>query len=1211
MTTYALRTLLQTADMGDLGVSSISFRILDEASDATALNYYTSGSDEVANFATGADYKTTVANAAKKILAGDTSNNYAVTFANVTGLSFVNADTNNDGSFNGTEHKGSITIGQVTDSHPQFNANPAGTAFTFDSSHGADDGTSAGANRQGDVWINVDHNSQKWPNTNVWTSQGAGDPSVAGSFGYLNLLHELGHSLGLDHTFEWDPVTQTNVPKTLNGENIDSHKYSIMSYNFMPEMLDNSSISNTVIPKGLQLYDIAALQETYGRNYTTRNTATAYSKATAFASGNHHDAFIYTIWDGGGTDSIDASGYAEAAKIDLRQGMFSSIGADVNGDALFEWSADTNGAITINRDVGNVAIAWYTTIENAIGTAVGDILIGNAWNNRLEGGAGNDFIYGDGQVYIDQTIGDNFVGGTNPAAASDGSGVDTIFGGDGDDRIFGGAGNDVLHGNAGNDIIADGVGVDYARGWEGDDTFVVYGTATGGFQADWIHGGAYTNGGNSGAELPFATDGFDTVDFSTLDFGIRVSLDTTTVQSAYGYVRGANYNNYSVFGGKLTLRSIEAAIGTNQNDYLKGGIANALLKGGGGSDVFIDGAGNDLMYGEDGNDIFEIGRGGQDHINGGAGTDTLYFNTGTSNLTVRDLSTGVYRDEKGLLNYTIDSIESIQFVAGSNGGMLMDYLSHDFDFLLGTYNGTYDYSHASLGGEFVFDYRVGTPLFEGKYGKFGDIQHNYIFATESPYRSTMWGSNHGDDINFFLANSHGIIFHAGAGDDHIESWEANGPEGTGVQVIYHGGNDVIENGYVFGAIRLWDGISYGDVTISEEIISKADGIKNFNLVLTISNHGTLRINNMYVYQQWPNDFLTEIKLDSGGQIKLGYDANTFQGTGTFKTTLKGTWGDETLFGHAGQNETFYGKGGNDRIVALDGNDILFGGDGNDLLEGGAGNDTLNGGSGDDIFVYTTGIDIFEGAGNSGVDTVRIENVASLSASSFVVAGANLNIFTGTGTDKITLNSYEHFEWLQFGTGTKVSLANLSSWLYVAGTTPYTGTSGDDTVLGDMANNTINGGGSADIVFGAGGTDTLRGDDGNDILDGGAGNDTLEGGNGNDILYGGGGTDSLYGGAGADTFVFDAATAFTGSDNVQDFNVSESDVIDISDVLFAFDPLTDAITDFVLITDNGTHSYLAVDADGGANNFIQIATLYNETGLTDEAALVANGLLKVA
>ena len=48
-----------------------------------------------------------------------------------------------------------------------------------------------------------------------------------------------------------------------------------------------------------------------------------------------------------------------------------------------------------------------------------------------------------------------------------------------------------------------------------------------------------------------------------------------------------------------------------------------------------------------------------------------------------------------------------------------------------------------------------------------------------------------------------------------------------------------------------------------------------------------------------------------------------------------------------------------------------------------------------------------------------------------------------------------------------------------------------------------------------------------------------------------------------------------------------------------------------ITDNSTDSALAVDADGGADNFVAVASILGVTGLTDEAALEANGYLLAA
>ena len=142
----------------------------------------------------------------------------------------------------------------------------------------------------------------------------------------------------------------------------------------------------------------------------------------------------------------------------------------------------------------------------------------------------------------------------------------------------------------------------------------------------------------------------------------------------------------------------------------------------------------------------------------------------------------------------------------------------------------------------------------------------------------------------------------------------------------------------------------------------------------------------------------------------------------------------------------------------------------------------------------------------------------------------------------------------------------------------------------------------DRLYGYGDGDTLYGDAGNDYLYGGFGDDTLYGGDGGDYLYGEGG---------ADNFVFESASAFNNSDIIQDFNAGDGDALDISDLLIEYDPLTDAITDFVHITSNGTNSFLRVDADGGANNFIQIAQLSNVTGLSDEEALETSGNLITA
>ncbi len=81
--------------------------------------------------------------------------------------------------------------------------------------------------------------------------------------------------------------------------------------------------------------------------------------------------------------------------------------------------------------------------------------------------------------------------------------------------------------------------------------------------------------------------------------------------------------------------------------------------------------------------------------------------------------------------------------------------------------------------------------------------------------------------------------------------------------------------------------------------------------------------------------------------------------------------------------------------------------------------------------------------------------------------------------------------------------------------------------------------------------------------------------------------------------------------MQDFSLADGDKINVSDLISGYDPLSDAISDFVQITDDGTHSTLFVDTDGGADNFTEVATLFNITGLSDEEALETSGNLIAA
>lgn len=157
--------------------------------------------------------------------------------------------------------------------------------------------------------------------------------------------------------------------------------------------------------------------------------------------------------------------------------------------------------------------------------------------------------------------------------------------------------------------------------------------------------------------------------------------------------------------------------------------------------------------------------------------------------------------------------------------------------------------------------------------------------------------------------------------------------------------------------------------------------------------------------------------------------------------------------------------------------------------------------------------------------------------------------------------------------------------------PHTGDADYEDVLFDLDINTVTIG-------------DVQG--GNDYLDGGAGNDTLYGEGGNDILIIGLGADHAHGGAGADTFALSLVDNMV--DTIHDFNAAEGDVINVTDVLEGYDPLSDDINAFVHLVQNGADAELQINATGDTNGaFVTAAIITGGAGL-DVATLVADGKL---
>ncbi len=144
-----------------------------------------------------------------------------------------------------------------------------------------------------------------------------------------------------------------------------------------------------------------------------------------------------------------------------------------------------------------------------------------------------------------------------------------------------------------------------------------------------------------------------------------------------------------------------------------------------------------------------------------------------------------------------------------------------------------------------------------------------------------------------------------------------------------------------------------------------------------------------------------------------------------------------------------------------------------------------------------------------------------------------------------------------------------------------------------------------------GLNAVEGTVSGESLSGTSANDELYGFDGDDTLDGGIGKDVLYGGDGADIFAFDPVSAFENIDAIRDFDLTDGDAVDLSDLLTAYDPLQDSINDFVVLTESDGNTLVSVDQDGTGTAYSgrAVAEISNTTGL-DLADMITNANLIV-
>ncbi|MFP5077703.1 M10 family metallopeptidase C-terminal domain-containing protein [Rhizobium sp. YIM 134829] len=752
----------------------------------------------------------------------------------------------------------------------------------------------------GDIWTGAAYDSR--PIYDLRTPQ-------AGNYAWLTQIHEIGHALGLKHPHEtgW---SFGGVP-----QNMDMMEFTVMTYRSYENVSVNRGLTNAQwsFAQTYMMLDIAALQTMYGADYTTNADATVYrwtpgsgdtlvNGAVAINAGGN--TIFMTVWDGGGNDTYDFSAYSSALSIDLRPGKWSVLNLSQLAD-LGDGHTARGSVFNALQYHGNTA----SLIEDAIGGAGNDVIVGNEINNVLTGQGGSDTLRGgngsDTASYA--TAASAVIASLADPGSNSGDAAGDTY--DSIENLLGSQFGDTLSGDAFANALSGGGGDDLLSGAAGGDQL---------------------NGGN----------GSDTASYASALVGIFASLSNPSSNS--GDAAGDTYD------------SIENLLGSQFNDTLSGdGLANTL-SGGGGDDLLSGAAGGDQLNGGDGSDTAS-------YASALAG---IFASLSNPSSNSGDAAGDTYDAIENLLGSQFgDTLSGDAFANALSGGGGDDLLSGAAggDQLNGG-DGSDTASYASaLAGIFA---SLSNPSSNS-----GDAAGDTYDAIENLLGSQFGDTLSGDAFANALSGGGGDDLLSGAaGGDQLNGGDgsdtasyASALAGIFASLSNPSSNSGDAAGDTYDAIENLLGSQFGDTLSGDAFANTLSGGGGDDLLSGAAGGDQLNGGDGSDTASYATAAAAVIaSLANPGSNSSDAGGDTY---GSIENLLGSRFNDR-LSGNAFAN-TLSGVGGDD-LSGGKGKDSLLGGAGKDKLDGGQGIDDLTGGSGADIFLFDDGE---TGSRNSSADTI--------------------------------------------------------------------------------------------------------------------------------------------------------------------------------------------------------------------------------------------------